>query len=72
MNRLESIVASLPRIDCGSCGAPTCRAFAEDVVLGKSQITDCTFKLRERLQELAREMGSLSEELPPTFKNPRK
>ncbi len=72
MNKLESIVASLPAIDCGSCGAPTCRAFAEDVVLGKSQITDCTFKLRERLQELAREMGSLSEELPPTLKNQRK
>ncbi|HUU56983.1 MAG TPA: (Fe-S)-binding protein, partial [bacterium] len=56
-------------VDCGSCGAPTCRAFAEDVVLDKAQLTDCTFKLRERLQELAREMGSLSEQLPPTLKN---
>ena len=69
MKRLEAVVESLPAIDCGSCGAPTCRAFAEDVVLDKAQLTDCTFKLRERLQELAREMGSLSEQLPPTLKN---
>ena len=23
---------SLPKTDCGSCGAPTCMAFAEDIV----------------------------------------
>jgi iron only hydrogenase large subunit-like protein len=72
MKRLEAVFESLPGIDCGSCGAPTCRAFAEDVVLDKAQITDCTFKLRERLEELAREMGSLSEQLPPTLKNQKK
>ncbi|MGD8717584.1 MAG: [Fe-Fe] hydrogenase large subunit C-terminal domain-containing protein [Candidatus Zixiibacteriota bacterium] len=68
MKELEEVLASLPGIDCGSCGAPTCRAFAEDVVLHKAKLTDCTFKLRERLQRLANEMSSLSEELPPTLK----
>jgi len=31
----------LPGIDCGSCGAPTCRAFAEDIVKGNAKIEDC-------------------------------
>jgi iron only hydrogenase large subunit-like protein len=37
----DRIYASLPRIDCGCCGAPTCRAFAEDIVRGRSKIEDC-------------------------------
>lgn len=40
----ESIYASLPKIDCGACGSPTCLAFAEDVVLGKADKTDCIIK----------------------------
>jgi len=71
MKELEELLPQLPGIDCGTCGAPTCRAFAEDVVLGKTQVTDCTFKLRERIQDLASEMGELSAQLPPTLKNDR-
>lgn len=69
MKKLEDLLTNLPGIDCGSCGAPTCRAFAEDVVLGRAQIFDCTFKLREALQKLAKEMSTLSEQLPPTLKS---
>ena len=29
LSDIESIAKSLPQIDCGSCGAPTCMAFAE-------------------------------------------
>jgi len=36
-----AIYASLPQIDCGCCGSPTCRAFAEDIVRGRSKIEDC-------------------------------
>jgi iron only hydrogenase large subunit-like protein len=68
MKELETLLAGLPGIDCGSCGAPTCRALAEDVVLGTAQITDCTFKLRDRLEGLAREMSRLSGQLPHTLK----
>lgn len=32
--KVREIVSRLPGINCGSCGAPTCRAFAEDVVKG--------------------------------------
>lgn len=37
----DKIYQKLPHIDCGCCGAPTCLAFAEDVVRGQADITDC-------------------------------
>ena len=30
--QLQEILAGLPGIDCGSCGAPTCEAFAEEIL----------------------------------------
>ncbi len=41
MKKRDRILAGLPRIDCGACGAPTCYAFSEDVVLGEAQLKDC-------------------------------
>jgi iron only hydrogenase large subunit-like protein len=41
--RKYSIYNSLPKIDCGCCGAPTCRAFAEDIVRGLAKIEDCIY-----------------------------
>lgn len=32
--RIDKILADLPLADCGLCGAPSCRAYAEDVVNG--------------------------------------
>lgn len=34
MADIQSFRAALPGLDCGACGAPTCRAFAEDVIKG--------------------------------------
>lgn len=34
MIEIENILKDLPHIDCGMCGAPSCRAFAEDIVNG--------------------------------------
>lgn len=49
MKERDRIFSSLPQIDCGACGAPTCRAFAEDVVLGATEENDCVFlNLRRR------------------------
>jgi hypothetical protein len=42
MQEIESIRESLPQIDCGSCGAPTCMAFAEDIVKGEATADECT------------------------------
>ncbi len=41
MADIQKLKSTLPGIDCGSCGAPTCRAFAEDVVKKQSCVTDC-------------------------------
>ncbi|MBR6807537.1 MAG: 4Fe-4S dicluster domain-containing protein [Clostridia bacterium] len=52
MNDIENITASLPGIDCGSCGAPTCMAFAEDIVRGQTNIDECTIIMRELFHEV--------------------
>ena len=36
----------LPGIDCGACGAPSCRALAEDIVREKAKLRDCKILLR--------------------------
>jgi Fe-S-cluster-containing hydrogenase component 2 len=58
MKERDRIFGGLPRIDCGACGAPTCRAFAEVVVLGGAEESDCVFfyqrELDDRIENLAR------------------
>ena len=41
---IHSFKDTLPGIDCGSCGAPTCRAFAEDVIKGLASSDECPIK----------------------------
>ena len=55
MSEIERIWKQLPGMDCGSCGAPTCRAHAEDVVRGESSLDDCVIRMREQLKSLQRE-----------------
>lgn len=43
LQEINLLYEILPKLDCGSCGAPSCKAFAEDVVLNKANITDCKF-----------------------------
>ena len=31
MSKIETILKALPGLDCGVCGSPTCRTFAEDM-----------------------------------------
>lgn len=52
---IDELEESLPGLDCGSCGAPSCRAFAEDVVRGYASETDCIFRLRELVEKLKEE-----------------
>lgn len=49
MQEIDHIDATLPQLDCGACGSPTCRCFAEDVVRGMVPLTDCFVKLRESI-----------------------
>ena len=48
MADIQKLRETLPGIDCGSCGAPSCRAFAEDVVKGTANIDDCLIKLHKK------------------------
>lgn len=64
---IEKILESLPGLDCGSCGSPNCKAMAEDIAQGRGSETDCLFKLRERVRDLAKEMIALAEKLPPSL-----
>ena len=41
MTEIQKVHDSLPGMDCGACGAPNCRALAEDVVRGKASVQDC-------------------------------
>ena len=59
LEELERIDKGLPGLDCGACGAPTCRALAEDIVRGNANETDCIFKLREKIRDLTVRMIDL-------------
>ncbi|MBN2307751.1 MAG: ATP-binding protein [Candidatus Hydrogenedentes bacterium] len=39
--RIDALTRALPGRDCGACGAPTCAALAEDVVLGQTDVRAC-------------------------------
>ena len=40
MMSVEELLKTLPQTDCGECGAPTCRCYAEDIVMGR-EIGEC-------------------------------
>ncbi|MBQ9472461.1 MAG: 4Fe-4S binding protein [Ruminococcus sp.] len=59
MEKMEEICKTLPGLDCGSCGAPTCRALAEDIVKGNAKETDCIHKLKAKIQSVYDQLGTL-------------
>ena len=65
--KIDELYRALPGLDCGSCGAPSCHALAEDVVLGRASEEDCIFKVRERMQYMAG-TGDADEYLPAPFR----
>lgn len=69
LEEVERITAALPGLDCGACGAPTCRSLAEDIVQGEATRTDCTIELRSNVQLLAEELLKLAKHLPPTIED---
>lgn len=52
MAQIQALEQQLPGLRCGSCGAPSCRALAEDIVLGRATEDDCIFKVREKMQHM--------------------
>ncbi len=65
MTLIEQYTEELPGLDCGSCGAPTCRALAEDIVSGTAKKNDCIFVLREEIVTLTEGLAALGSWMPP-------
>ena len=40
---IEEVTQALPGKNCGMCGAPTCSALAEDIVMGRATKTACIY-----------------------------
>lgn len=55
MNQIDCISKMLPGLDCGACGSPSCRALAEDIVLGYSDLDDCMIIFKEKYKTLKNE-----------------
>lgn len=48
----EAILRTLPGLNCGLCGAPTCKDLARDISMGDAVKTDCVFCSQDRLRQL--------------------
>jgi len=46
--KVDEILQSLPRKECGACGSPDCRTFAEDVIEGSVSIESCVFLAQDK------------------------
>jgi len=70
MAAIHELERHLPGLLCGSCGAPSCHAFAEDVVLGRADRSDCIFQVRARMQEMSG--GDPDDYLPTPFRRQKR
>ena len=50
----EAALANLPGLNCGLCGAPTCKELARDISMGDATKQDCVLLSKDRLRELQR------------------
>jgi Na+-translocating ferredoxin:NAD+ oxidoreductase RNF subunit RnfB len=48
----ELLLNTLPRLNCGLCGAPNCQTLAKDIASGDAQKTECIFFSKDRLERL--------------------
>lgn len=55
--RIDAACELLPGTNCGACGAPGCRAFAEALIAGGQQPADCTVMGPEAVDDVARLLG---------------
>jgi len=55
--RIDAVASMLPNANCGACGLPGCRAFAENVVEGKVQPSQCSVGSDSMHQSIAGFLG---------------
>lgn len=63
MGLIEELTEQLPGLDCGSCGAPTCRALAEDIIRGDATKNDCIYVFHEYINTLSKDIFFLTQSL---------
>ncbi len=69
MGEINDLEAKLPKLDCGTCGAPSCKALAEDIVRGFASIHDCMFLTRNQYAESDEPQAEMLREiLPASFR----
>lgn len=56
---VENILEKFPGLDCGSCGAPSCRALAEDIIRKEASENDCIHIVREYLHKISKDISML-------------
>jgi iron only hydrogenase large subunit-like protein len=59
IKKVDKLEAKFPGLDCGSCGAPTCRALCEDIVRGVASEKDCIIVLKDYIHKIAGEISEL-------------
>lgn len=59
LKQVERLCKKLPGLDCGSCGAPTCKSLAEDIVRGNANEQSCVYYLRESFHKLALDVNEI-------------
>lgn len=55
--RIDQVDEMLPHANCGACGQPGCRAFAEQLVIGAAPPSKCTVSSADALQRIAALLG---------------
>lgn len=63
LSQVEKLVGKFPGLDCGACGAPTCKALAEDIVRGEAEEKDCVYCLRDNLAKMSDVVNTLVDKL---------
>ncbi|MBQ8827235.1 MAG: 4Fe-4S dicluster domain-containing protein [Oscillospiraceae bacterium] len=59
MAKISALCEKFPGLDCGSCGAPTCHALAEDIVSGRAKERDCIYLLKDYIHRISQQFSSL-------------
>ena len=66
----ERLYKTLPKFDCGNCGAPSCRAFSRDVAEGFADEGDCIFNIIRAMREGRSHEDESDEFVPPPYRKP--
>lgn len=57
LQEAEALLKTLPGLNCGLCGAPTCKEMAKDITLAEAVKTDCIFFSKEKLSTLYKRLS---------------